>query len=247
MDILRFTLSGRQAFFKNPDVNAYNYYTFGHIHKVALIGMLGAIMGYGGYNQMKKEDELPEFYQKLKNLQISVMPLCKKGRFNKKIVEFNNSVGYASKEQGGNLIIKQQWLEEPEWNIYIAIEDEESRKLSEAILNNRCVYVPYLGSNDHLADITKPAVITGNVQENPKHIDSLYLKKYVEVDLDDYEEGAFKYEETLPISIDKNLNMYEYEKFGFSNMIVVKAEKEVYAINDKYCEKNDGNVNIMFF
>lgn len=28
-------------------------------------------------------------------------------------------MGYASKEQGGNLIVKEQWLEKPKWEISI--------------------------------------------------------------------------------------------------------------------------------
>ena len=53
MEALQFTLSGKDAFFKKPEVNTYHYYTFGQIHKVVLLGMFGAILGYGGYAQKK--------------------------------------------------------------------------------------------------------------------------------------------------------------------------------------------------
>ena len=33
MEALQFTLSGKDAFFKKPEVNTYHYYTFGQIHK----------------------------------------------------------------------------------------------------------------------------------------------------------------------------------------------------------------------
>ena len=49
MKVLRFTLSGKQAFFKKPEVNKYYYFTYGHIHRVALLGLLGTVMGYSGY------------------------------------------------------------------------------------------------------------------------------------------------------------------------------------------------------
>ena len=39
MKVLRFTLSGKQAFFKKPEVNKYYYFTYGHIHRVALLGL----------------------------------------------------------------------------------------------------------------------------------------------------------------------------------------------------------------
>ena len=123
MQALKFTLSGKTAFFKRPEVNTYYYYTFGNIHKVALLGMFGAILGYHGYNNTI---ELPEFYQKLKDIKVSILPQNKKGYFSKKIQYYNNSVGYASKEQGGNLIIKEQWLEDPCWNIIVLLDNEEA-------------------------------------------------------------------------------------------------------------------------
>ena len=60
MEAVKFTLSGRNAFFKKPEVNAYYYFTYSHIHKVALLGIFGAILGYGGYAQKewKKEKKL---------------------------------------------------------------------------------------------------------------------------------------------------------------------------------------------
>ena len=44
MRALKFTLSGKNAFFKKPEVNAYFYFTYGQIHRVALLGILGAIV-----------------------------------------------------------------------------------------------------------------------------------------------------------------------------------------------------------
>ena len=40
MEAVRFTLSGRTAFFKKPEVNAYYYFTYSQIHKIALMGVL---------------------------------------------------------------------------------------------------------------------------------------------------------------------------------------------------------------
>lgn len=53
MEILKFKLSGKSAFFKKPEVNTYYYFTYGNIHRVALLGILGAILGYKGYSQMQ--------------------------------------------------------------------------------------------------------------------------------------------------------------------------------------------------
>ena len=94
MQALKFTLSGKTAFFRRPEVNTYYYFTFGNIHKVALLGIFGAILGYQGYGYSNNNTiELPEFYQKLKDIKISILPQNKKGYFAKKIQYYNNSVG----------------------------------------------------------------------------------------------------------------------------------------------------------
>lgn len=257
MRILKFTLSGKNGFFKKPDVNSNLYFTYGNIHKVALTGLFGAILGYSGYNSMnmknifnkkKKEvmQDFPEFYEKLNHLKISIAPNGEKGFISKKVQIFNNSVGYASKELGGNLIVKEQWLENPSWIIYLIIDDEESEKIEEAIMNHKTVYTPYLGKNDHIADITGVEIINENqitVNKEVNKIDCLYLKAdfqidNIEDDFDDFSdddiEEYFKYEENLPYKLEKNTNMYITKSFVFTNMDIKKCSNiEVYRIKEK--------------
>lgn len=86
-------------------------------------------------------EEYPEFYEKLKELKISVVPENQGGYIQKKVQVFNNSVGYASEEQGGNLIVKEQWLENPIWDIYIMLDCEEAKKIADALENKAmCFY-----------------------------------------------------------------------------------------------------------
>ena len=54
MEVLKFTLSGKFAFFKVPNFNL-NYLTFSHIPKPTLLGILGAICGYSGYGYLDEE------------------------------------------------------------------------------------------------------------------------------------------------------------------------------------------------
>ncbi|WP_129600181.1 type I-B CRISPR-associated protein Cas5b [Anaerophilus nitritogenes] len=256
MDVIKFTLEGRFAFFKKPDVNTYLYFTYGNIHKVALLGMFGAILGYKGYNQMSfskkykndfkglledNEGYYPEFYEKLNYLKIGITP--KEVHINKKVQIFNNSVGYASKEQGGNLIVKEQWLEKPSWDIYIAIEDEEGKKLAKALIDRSFVYIPYLGKNDHLADIKNIEFIKDVKEINSlSMINSLFRKDDFEIvendDFDDFDEEdvlIFKYEEKLPMSLEKMTNKYELESFVYTNAnLKKKGSTSVYSI----CGKN---------
>lgn len=251
MKVLKFKLWGKSAFFKKPDVNTYMYFTYGNIHKVALLGILGATLGYGGYNQFdakrrrdkKFKGEYPEFYEKLKSIKVGIEPNNEGAFINKKIQVFNNSVGYASKEMGGNLIVKEQWLENPSWNIYILVDNEEAEKISEAIINRRCVFAPYLGKNDHSANITDVEVFDGcNKVESIDKINSLCFKEEVTlslpesdwVDEDDYDEEYFKYTESLPVELDEETNLYIMKNFVYSNMNVdsIKAEN-IYRVKDK--------------
>ena len=166
MKALKFTLSGDSAFFKDNVINTV-YLTYGNIHRVALLGMFGAILGYGGYSKQndmlkkknKKKPDYPEFYEKLKDIKISIVSNGKNGYFNKKLQTFNNSVGYASKEEGGNLIVKQFWLENPSWDIYVLLDCDEAKKIADYMQNRKAIYLPYLGSNDHLANIMDVEII----------------------------------------------------------------------------------------
>jgi len=255
MKVLKFKLHGKTAFFKKPEVNSYYYFTYGNIHKVALLGIFGAILGYGGYNQLllnkmidkKYSCDFPEFYKKLKDLKVAIEPLNYGGAISKKIQFFNNSVGYASKELGGNLIVKEQWLEDPEWNIYIIIDNDEAVKLKDYIISKKAVYMPYLGKNDHYANISEIEVIE-DIKEVSEinRIDSLCYRDQVTFamidDEDDEEEDIdymFKYSEKLPVALDKDTNMYILESFVYSNMSIhAIRDIKVYKIGDK---------NIVFF
>lgn len=258
MKILKFKLSGKTAFFKKPDVNTFLYFTYCNIHKVALLGLFGAIVGYGGYNQLdfkkridkKNKEKLPEFYSKLKDLKVAIEPLNDGGVINKKVQIFNNSVGYASKEMGGNLIVKEQWLEDPCWNIYLLVDNEEAESISEYILNSRAVYHPYLGKNDHYANISEVELLDccSKVSDVSK-INSLCFRDEVSLEIpeddpfdnEDREENEdiFKYSEKLPYELNEETSLYELRSFVFSNMDVTEIKSEnVYKVKDK---------NIVFF
>lgn len=260
MDVLRFTLKGKLAFFKKPDLNSYLYFTYGNIHRVALLGIFGAILGYSGYNSMSFNEKYhkqfkekisktsrvyPEFYERLEHLNIAIVPYTPS--FDKKMQTFNNSVGYASQEQGGNLVIREQWLENPSWDIYVAIDSDESEKLKNAILNQQYVYNPYLGKNDHPATICNMQLLSDVTESsNLEFIHSLYEKgdfstvikedlDFMEYDLGDSQEcSRFKYEERLPVALQEQTNGYIFKDFILTNYNISRnAEKTVYNVEGK--------------
>lgn len=161
----------------------------------------------------KKVDELPEFYTKLKNLKIGIKPKIGKENFSRKIQTFNNSVGYASKEVGNNLIVKEQWLEKPTWTIYI-LEDEgeEYQKIKEYLIERKCEYIPYIGKNDHFADIKNVEIKEVQNADKISKIDSIFEEKIAEkrdtlldeiLGFDNRPNRNYLYEELLPIELNE--------------------------------------------
>ncbi|MDR3177577.1 MAG: type I-B CRISPR-associated protein Cas5b [Campylobacteraceae bacterium] len=237
MRALSFKLSGKTACFKKPDVNEYAYFTYNNIHKPALLGLLGAIVGLGGHTQLfnkKNVGVYPEFYEKLRYLKVSITPLISKGYFSKKIQAFNNSVGYASQEVGGNLIVREQWLENPSWQIMI-LEDESEpyKKIEQYLLEGRAVFIPYLGKNDHPAQILEVKTID-LISPVYNYVDSLFVKNF-DV-LDGYEKGdeaPYLFQEIAPISLQKEYHFYEYAALVFTNLELRNIPDNTYGYNGK--------------
>jgi len=253
MRALRFELKGETAFFKKPDVNIYTYFTYSHIHKIALFGILGSIIGLGGYLQQyndnekrKKTEQLqifPEFYDVFKNARVSIVPHGDRGYFAKKIQIFNNTVGYASHEAGNVLNVREQWLKKPHWTIYIADDEGLQQlifdKIAEYILHSKCVYMPYLGKNDHPAAITTPAIVELATAKEPRFIDSLH--KIESIRCDDY--GRIKYgqqvsffKEMMPVHLNEANNGYVFQPLVLTNHEIDQHSISEEDFHNLYCD-----------
>ena len=263
MKAISFELSGKTAMFKKPDVNSYLYLTYNNIHKPALLGLLGAVIGLGGYNQLHIQKELlkekikelkgkekkalqekqdvlnsqfPEFYEKLKSLKVSITPLSPHGYFSKKVQVFNNSVGYASKEMGGNLIVREQWLEKPKWQIMILDDESEVYgQIKEHLLNKKSVYIPYLGKNDHPAKIDKPKEVELDkvYLEEGNYMDSLFIKNEEITGFEKEGEMPFVFQEVSPLTLQEEFHFYEYKTLCFTNQELDSLPNDSYSFNQK--------------
>jgi CRISPR-associated protein Cas5h len=93
--LISFDLIAEFGFFKKPDINDI-YLTYNMLHKPALLGILGAIIGLHGY---QRNGELPEYYKELNHLKLGIQPLnSDKGNFPKDMIKYNNCVGYANSD-----------------------------------------------------------------------------------------------------------------------------------------------------
>ena len=253
METIKFDLMSSMAIIRKPDSNE-TYYTYNFPHKIMLLGLLGAIIGLNGYNYNlfqknlgRKANGNPEFYEKLKEFKIGIVPNLGKDNFSRKIQVFNNSVGYASDETGNNLIVKEQWLEKPSWTIYILEnETKEYQKIKDYLINQKCEYIPYIGKNDHFADI-KNVSIEKAEQINDKivKIDSLYNQTIASIKDNLLEEilgfetvdnkKYFLYRELLPISLNEKIGYDKYEEFVYTNQeLYIKENLNIYKVNSKH-------------
>lgn len=162
---------------KKPDTNSPVYLTFNILHKPALLGILGAIVGLEGFqesvtktkrkknkdvfSQEVKQQIVAPYYEALKSLKIGIQPLeivngsvnqNFNGNFQKTLLTYNNSVGYANVQNKipGNLMVTEQMLIAPAYRCFLLFEKEDTvfLQLFENLKNNDAVYLPYLGKNE---------------------------------------------------------------------------------------------------
>ena len=127
-------------------------------------------------------------------------------------------------------------MENPNWDIYVAVDGDEAEKLSNQIINKKCIYMPYLGSNDHTADITD-AVITDAVKIQDTdgiQINSLFPADDSVTDYDaDVVGTGYRYREMLPAGLTQSSNQYETMMMEFTNYPVENTSSDIYKIGDK--------------
>jgi len=216
---------------KKPDTNEPVYLTFNMLHKPALLGIIGAIIGEKGF---QKFGELPDYYKKLKDLKVSIQPLNhENGNYQKTIITYNNTTGMASKETGGNLMITEQTLIAPAYRCYFLLDFENPlhQKIDENLSKYHAEYLPYLGKNEFSVWWKEYKayleIIDFNFSKEYK-IESIFYKnetvsKYVAAAFGraarNEIETRFLYFERLPIRYneDEKLIQYEYTDFVFTN------------------------------
>ena len=226
--LISFDLKAEMGFFKKPDINDGIYLTYNMLHKPALLGILGAIVGLQGY---QKNGEFPDYYQKLKHIKIGIAPLeSDNGNYTKDTVAYNNGSGFASSEAGGNLIIREQVLIKPSYRCYLLLnfDNETEKVLYNRIAKYEAEFLPYMGKNDFSAwweNVREYEFAEFSVNGNYK-IASVFAKTEAVSDYmirsmsmfsKESKVPVFVYFERLPIGLDEQLMQYNYAEFVYSN------------------------------
>ncbi|MGB0432164.1 MAG: type I-B CRISPR-associated protein Cas5b, partial [Bacteroidia bacterium] len=219
------------GFFRKPDTNDGINLSYNMLHKPALLGILGAIIGLEGY---KERGKWPEYYLKLKDLKVGIEPLNhEKGNFQKTVIKYSNTVGYANK--GTNYLTEEATLIAPAYRCYLLLDDENEhhQKLYEYLKDGKAEFIPYFGKNEFTAwwessKHFKEYSSFEGVQESAESlkIQSLFIKGELSVhqqkadegfsfSLDETDAGLDKYFffERLPVGFNEELKQYELANF----------------------------------
>ncbi|MGL4654071.1 CRISPR-associated protein Cas5 [Cetobacterium sp.] len=217
MEILKISLGGRIAHFGiNGTNDKNNRYSFQHITGSNIKGILGAIAGYKGWNDLDKKASIPEFLEKLKDLEYGVIP--KKFKFNSTIQKYSNTTGVNKGDNiGTSLQISEEFLEEVSWDIYLKNLPLE---VKDNILNRVSIYPISLGKKGCFINKFDIEILKGYEIESNK-VESIFPVEFLkEEDLnlefnlleDDFLEEDFVFlysedffQETKNYAISKNI------------------------------------------
>lgn len=250
--IISFDIKADFGFLKKPDTNEPVYLTFNMLHKPALLGILGAILGLEGFQE---NENLPEYYKTLNKLKIGIKPLRdEKGNFQKTVIRYSNSVGYANLD-GGTLIVDEQTLIAPSYRCYLLLNSDEElhKKLRQRLLNHQAEYLPYLGKNDFSLwwEEVKEWDFKSFQSDSSFKIESIFIKEKPVKEgksestfnlMTGGESGSFMYFENLPVAYHPELYQYKYKPFAYTDW----ALEQNYKVNDLYKLSNNGPIVQLF-
>lgn len=230
MEILRFDVSSIGATFSRPYTNSA-YTTYSHIHKVAITGLLGAIIGINKSHKNTIRKELTEAYKVLNKLKIAIVP--KQDSFPKILNTYTETTGFFN--AGSTYLIPYEELIRPKWSIYVYDESEskEFEQIKDFILNNKAVFIPYLGKNHFQAKISNMKLLQSQDFE-PKSvnkIDSLFAAD--EVTLSPTDEDRFFIKESYPVGMNEDSIQYIEKSLIFTNDYVEDYKADLIKCDNK--------------
>jgi CRISPR-associated protein Cas5h len=219
--------------------------TFNIIPKTTLLGLIGSILGLKGYQNLKTNE--PEFYTKLKDIQIYIT--LKNQVFKKDLIKYNSINSFASNRVG--IQIEEEILLNPEYEIGLLIDenDETHKKLLDIFSkNNKTIfshYHLYLGKNEFFANIENIRIIENfeirnfEKDEEVENINSIFKMEIIEKDEDEeYLKKIiidnFSYD--IDFSSEKKISskICEIGYFLEEELIFLEKKTKFLEINNKY-------------
>src|SRR5690625_5128707 len=146
MTLISFDIESDFGFFRKPESNNTLNVSYNMIHRPAVLGILGAVIGLEGY---KEKGEFPEYYKRLNHLKIGIAPLDhEQGNYLKTPIKYSNTVGYANR--GATFLTEELTLIAPKYRIYLllTLDNDNEASLYNSLKNKKSEFIPYFGKNE---------------------------------------------------------------------------------------------------
>lgn len=222
MEILKFDIYANLAHFKDITSNQIRN-TYKHIHKCAILGILGSVIGIEKTHTRMTEDRIPNCYKELEDIKVAVVP--HEDLFSEKTITITETVGFL--HLGTNFVSKTKVLVHPKWTIYVfGNGNKYYDKIKQNLLNQDFYYIPYLGVNFCTASINNVEVLEGEEIKKVSHIDSIFdanIKHYE--DEEEEEERISSGLMFLPIGYNHETKRYNTKEMIYTNDFIDKNQE----------------------
>ena len=233
---------GEMALFKKNDANDLVFTSYNFLHKPAILGLLGAILGFSGYSKSGGGNH-PEYFKKLNDIEIAIEPLFTKP-LQKVITGFNNATGHANKgdkKDGATWQVREQILVgEPEIGFRVYVKESNATiELKDKLKKYETVFPLYFGKNEFFAHYEgfKEYEIS-EIQNKESKVSSLVRKQDIEPKLysgkswlRNMKERKFIIFEQLPYDFDDS-GFYLKDLFTWTNYPLEIKSKNIMKITD---------------
>lgn len=218
--IIKFQITSDFAFFKD-NLGMRGNFSYPVIHKPAVLGILGAICGYKGFLDYKKDTNI-EYLEKLSNLKVGIKTHSLNNENVEIITNDSTLLGITSDRQK-TIQNKDIVLSNQKYDIYLSFPKEKEdlyKEILERLSNREFHYQPYLGRTSFLATIgnVEEIDIVDKIQTNKEDcifMETVFKNKYLidleeeELDKDDYKDTMVGGNFRLPTKSNMNNAVYE--------------------------------------
>jgi CRISPR-associated protein Cas5h len=182
--------------------------TFSLPPRTALCGLMGAILGF------PKDTYLSKFLRKDANFAVRLMNPVKKVRFSENLIDTDSVKTMNIIKQ--HTRIKFEFLKDAKFRIYFSHSDPDLySNAREMISAHKCVYTPFLGISEHIANFSYIGEYPLKKIEKPTEvaIDSIIPKDQI-LQIQ-FESGKEYMTETLPNEMAEDRTVNDYKEFTF--------------------------------
>jgi len=253
MKLISFDIESNFGFFRKPESNNTLNVSYNMIHRPAILGILGAIIGLEGY---KEKGKFPEYYKRLNHLKIGITPLNhEQGNYLKTPIKYSNTVGYANK--GATFLTEELTLIAPKYRVYLLLNlnSDDDTSLYNSLKSKKTEFIPYFGKNEFTAWWDNFIEYEFSLVNSETHLsgklETLFVRNQIVkesiaednssfldlLDTDDFDEVPFMYFERLPVDFDMDLIQYQMEEMVFTNYKI----KNLQNLPDLYYLKNSNH------